>query len=71
MQNRFSLDIKLQLVFDVMHRLVSRTQCQSQSRDENATHIGQDVPFGLLGSCPSTFVGSLVHSRLTMTLISE
>jgi hypothetical protein len=46
-------------MFDVIHRLVSRTRCQSQSQDENATRIGQDQGIVLLGSCPSTLVESL------------
>jgi hypothetical protein len=56
---QIDFDIQLQLVFDVIHRLVSRTRCQSRSQDENATRIGQDQGFVLLGSCPSTLVEGL------------
>jgi hypothetical protein len=56
---KIDFDIELQLVFVVIHRLVSRTQCQSLSRDENATRIGQDQGVVLLGSCPLTLVESL------------
>jgi hypothetical protein len=56
---RIDFDIELQLVFIVIHRFVSRTRCQSQSRDENATLIGQDQGVVLLGSYPRTLVESL------------
>jgi hypothetical protein len=56
---KINFDIELQIVFNVIHGLVSRTRCQSQSRDDNATRIGQDQGIALLGSCPSTPAESL------------
>jgi hypothetical protein len=59
---KIDFDIELQLVFVVIHRLVSRTQCKYQSQDENATRIGQDQDIVLLGTCP----GSLIFKGLKL-----